>query len=76
MNINCPEGWSRKAKLGSLTIEYKTITVRDCICVHADQCVIEHCRYYDLSREATRRFQRASAHEYTLEGMLESLTRH
>jgi len=71
MNINCPEGWSRTAKLGNLTIECKTITILDCVCDHADLCGIEHCRFYDLSREATRRFQRAQAHEHTLEGLLE-----
>jgi len=76
MKINCPEGWSQTAKLGNLTIECKTITIHDCICDHSDLCGIERCRFYDLSLEATRRFQRAQAHGHTLEGTLERQIRH
>jgi len=71
MTFNCLEGWSNVAKFGNITIESKSVEICDNICDHADLCGIEHCKFYDLSREATRRFQRAQAHEETLEGLLE-----
>jgi len=76
MTFDCLEGRSSIAKFGNLTIKSKTVEICDNICAHADLCGIEHCCFYDLSREATRRFQRAQAHEHTLEGLLERQIRH
>jgi hypothetical protein len=69
--IDCPHGFARTARLGeTVTWEVKTVTVCGGVCDSADLCGINECRFYDTSREATRRFQRANADSRTLEGML------
>ena len=76
MKFDCIEGWKHTAKLGNITMESSQVTILDGICDSCDLCGIKTCRFYDTSREATHRFQRAQAHEHTLEGLLEKMQRH
>lgn len=76
MEFDCIEGWKHTAKLGNMTIEDSRVTILEGICDSCDLCGIKTCRFYDTSREATRRFQFAQAKEHTLEGLIESMKRH
>ncbi len=76
MEIDCIEGWKRTATLGNVTIENSHVTVLDGVCDSCDLCGINTCRLYDMSREATRRFQIAQAREHTLEGLWDKMTQH
>lgn len=64
MKIKCPHGYKSVARLGSITIENETVEILEGICDRPDRCGITTCEYYDTSREATRRFQAATAHCY------------
>lgn len=71
MRVSCPRGWKRKSKVGSTTFESDVVNVCGDICDSPDLCGIEDCEYYDISREANKKFQQANAREHTLEGLIE-----
>lgn len=75
MEYNCPHGWKRVTKLGSITLEDSRVQIHDNICDSADLCGLSHCEYYDITREGTRRYMKALAHSHTLEGLKEKLER-
>lgn len=70
MEIPCPEGWQRDGSLdlGSVTVIMKTtVQLYAGVCDSCDLCGIAHCRFYDTSPEATRRFMHAMGEERSLE---------
>jgi hypothetical protein len=72
MMMDCPKGWKSNAKLSkNITIQSRTVNICDGICDSADLCGKTDCEHYDITREGTRRFQKANAYEHTLEGMIE-----
>lgn len=76
MDIACPEGWKRD---GTLALGAATLTVRTTVQIYAsicdscDLCGITHCRFYDTSPAATRRFMQAQGEEHTLDHLLRRL---
>ena len=68
MRIQCPNGYKEAMAVGEITLTYNEVTVCGSICDSADLCKIEKCEFYDVTREGTRRFMKASAEEETLEG--------
>jgi len=54
--IRCPEGSRWITQREDLTFEFRDVQIFDGICSHCDKCELEHCEYFDLSQEATRRF--------------------
>ena len=75
MKINCIHGWKRTGKIGTLTIENSSVEIFNDVCNYADKCGITHCRFYDVSREGTRRYLEGLAHSRTLEGLFEEESR-
>jgi len=73
MTQDCPKGWKTSTKIGNLTLEDQTVEICGGICNFPDLCGISDCEYYDIIREGTVKFQKALAHEDTLEGMREKL---
>jgi hypothetical protein len=72
MKIDCPHGYSSKSKLGNITFEFRDVNIFGNVCDHADLCAIETCRYYDITREGTRRYMEAMlACEASIEKQLE-----
>lgn len=80
MNIQCPEGWQRLGTLTQgavpITAQQTTVQIYAGICDSCDLCGITHCRFYDTSREATRRFMHAQCEEHTLDHLLRRLKPH
>lgn len=80
MYLKCPEGWestrTETIKGVTITVHHTKVQIYDGICDSADLCGRKHCRFYDTSREATRRFLRAQAEEHTLEHLLKRLNPH
>lgn len=80
MYVKCPEGWSavREVKLKHTTVRvhHTKVQIYAGVCDSADLCGIKRCRFYDTSREATRRFMRAQAEEHTLEHLRKRLQPH
>lgn len=72
METNCPQGWKHVRQFGNITWEDSRVNIYEGICDSTDRCGIDTCPYYDTSKEATRIFLKASAHEHTIEGLLES----
>ncbi len=56
MQIDCPHGYSSKVKGKNITFEFCDVNIYADICDHADLCGIKHCKFYDVTREGTRRF--------------------
>jgi hypothetical protein len=65
-----------KLKYATLRVHHTKVQIYDGICDSADLCGIKSCRFYDTSREATRRFMRAQAEEHTLEHLCKRLNPH
>lgn len=70
MKFECPYGWKFVTNCDNATFESAIVNICDGICDSADRCGIEHCEFYDISPEATKRFLRANAHEHTFEHLL------
>ena len=68
MEIDCPHGWKNTSNLGHIIIEDTRVNIFDNLCDCPDLCGITTCEYYDISREATRRYNQASAYAHTLQG--------
>jgi hypothetical protein len=62
MQMKCPHGRM------NLLVE-----VLEGICDAPDLCRFKQCEYYDISKEATRKFLKALAHEQTIEGQIMKL---
>lgn len=75
MKIECPNGWTSVETLSlpaaTFTVHRNQVTLHAGICDSCDLCGITQCRFYDTSREATRLFLSAQAHEHTLEFLLQ-----
>lgn len=71
MRIDCPHGFKTVSRLGSITIEARTVNIYDGICDRPDLCGIERCEFYDISREGHHRFLQALYRSKTLEGKRE-----
>lgn len=71
MRIECPEGWTTVETVNkadaTLTVHRNGVNIHAGICDSCDLCGITRCRFYDTSREATRLFLHAQAHEHTLD---------
>jgi len=68
MRIQCPNGYKDAMAVGEITLTLSEVIVCGSICDSADLCKIEKCEFYDVTREGTRGFMKASAEEETIEG--------
>lgn len=55
-------------KAGKINLVLTEVDVCGGVCDSPDFCKIEDCEFYDVTREGTRRFMKASAEEETIEG--------
>jgi len=68
---DCPHGWKSSLKIGNNMFEDSRVNICGGICDSADLCGVKDCEYCDDSQEGTCFFNRALAHEHTLEGLIE-----
>jgi hypothetical protein len=73
MWMTCHRGFKTRLKTGKLVWEDRRVNVCAGICDAVDLCGIKDCEFYDDTREGTRRFHAALAHEHTLEGMTQTM---
>jgi hypothetical protein len=71
MWVRCPHGWTGIERRGTITIHYNKVNICGDICDSADMCGIAKCEYFDLSREANRRFCQAQCDERSFKGQAE-----
>ena len=76
MRIDCPHGYSGKAKIGNSTIVFCDVEIFADVCDHADRCGIDTCEFYDITKEGTRKYIKAASEcESSIEKQIEERKR-
>lgn len=70
--MDCHRGFKSRMKSGNIVVEDVRVNVCGGVCDSVDLCGVKDCEFYDDTREGTRRFNAALAHEHTLEGMIQT----
>jgi len=72
MQMDCPYGYERVMRLSkNVVMRDSTVNVCGGVCDSAEFCNRPHCLFYDLTKQGTRHFQKASGQEHTLDGLQE-----